>query len=207
LHPDLLDVSLEIDPFLRRPFFKLPDGSYKQATLARKLQNIIGRPSARDYLRIVENNLLKDCPIVGTDVMATEDVFGPNVGSLKEKTVRHGGTQVNPEYLQVPSPNSKWRMAVSHQSNSELVIKSDLFGIYGHAFLRPWTSPLLNEHGRPGLRASFQHLSYYLLSYTILQLGEFCPAHYIQFGETNASTSALKMKLPRQVSTAKGGAW
>jgi hypothetical protein len=78
--------------------------SYKQAILARKLQNIIGRPSARDYLHIVENNLLKDCPIVGTDVVAAEDIFGPNVGFLKGKTVRRGGTHVNPEYLQVPSP-------------------------------------------------------------------------------------------------------
>jgi hypothetical protein len=55
-------------------------------------------------LGIVENNLLKDCPIVGTDVMAAEDIFGSNVGSLKGKTVRRGGIHVNPEYHQVPSP-------------------------------------------------------------------------------------------------------
>jgi hypothetical protein len=77
---------------------------YKQATLARKLQNIIGRPSARAFLKIVENNLLKDCPIDTTDILAAEDIFGPNVGSLKGKTVRRGGTHVNPEYHQIPSP-------------------------------------------------------------------------------------------------------
>jgi hypothetical protein len=57
----------------------------KQATLARKLQNIIARPSARSFLNIVEKDLLKDCPVLREDVLAAEDIFGPNVGSLKEK--------------------------------------------------------------------------------------------------------------------------
>jgi hypothetical protein len=75
---------------------------YTQATLARKLQNIIGRPSARTFLKIVETNQLNDCPILRGDVLAADHIFGPNVGSWKGKTVRQGGIHVNPEYHQVP---------------------------------------------------------------------------------------------------------
>jgi hypothetical protein len=71
----------------------------KQATLARKLQNIIGRPSARSFLNIVEKNSLKYCPVLREDVLA---IFGPNVGSLKGKTVRQNGEQVRPEYEDIP---------------------------------------------------------------------------------------------------------
>jgi hypothetical protein len=75
---------------------------YTQATLARKLQTIIGRPSARALLKIVEHNHLMDCLIVRKDVLAADDIFGPNVGSLKGKMVRQGGIHVSPEYHQVP---------------------------------------------------------------------------------------------------------
>jgi hypothetical protein len=35
-------------------------------------------------------------------VPAADNIFGPNVGSLKGKTVQQGGIHVNPEYHQVP---------------------------------------------------------------------------------------------------------
>jgi hypothetical protein len=57
----------------------------------------------RSYLNIVEKNLLKDCPVVRADVLAAEDIFGPNLGSLKGKTVRRSGERVRPEYEQIPT--------------------------------------------------------------------------------------------------------
>jgi hypothetical protein len=60
--------------------------NYSQVTLARKIQNIIGRPSTLSYLAIVENNQLPNCPINRQDILATEDIFGPNLGSLEGKT-------------------------------------------------------------------------------------------------------------------------
>jgi hypothetical protein len=81
---------------------KYTNAVYKQATLARKLQNVIGRPSARTFLNIVDKNLLKDCPVIRADVLAAEDIFGPNLGSIKGKTVRQTGDRVRPEYEKVP---------------------------------------------------------------------------------------------------------
>ena len=63
---------------------------YSRAVLARQIQSIIGRPSVRTYLKIIENNLLPNCPITRRDIIAAENIFGPDVGALKGKTVRRG---------------------------------------------------------------------------------------------------------------------
>ena len=76
---------------------------YKQALLARKLQNMIGRPSTRDFLHIVDNNLLPNCPITRKDIRAAEDIFGANLGSLKGKTTRRSGDHVPAELTSIPS--------------------------------------------------------------------------------------------------------
>eukprot|EP00978_Attheya_sp_CCMP212_P042095 scaffold250959_cov49-Attheya_sp.AAC.1 len=61
---------------------------YSRAVVARRVQKTIGRPSTRDYLRIVEKNLLPNCPVTREDIKIAEAIFGPDVGSLKGKTVR-----------------------------------------------------------------------------------------------------------------------
>ena len=61
---------------------------YSCALLARKTQQIIGRPSIWDYIRYVENNLIPNCPVTRRDIVAAEHIFGPDVGSLKGKTMR-----------------------------------------------------------------------------------------------------------------------
>ena len=61
---------------------------YSRALLARKTQQIIGRPSMRDYIRYVENNLIPNCPVTRRDIVAAEHILRPDVGSLKGKTTR-----------------------------------------------------------------------------------------------------------------------
>ena len=76
--------------------------AYKQAALARRIQDVIGRPSTRDYKKIVEGGMLRNCPITRADIVAAEDIFGPNMGSLKGKTVRKKGTHVPSLVADVP---------------------------------------------------------------------------------------------------------
>jgi len=51
-------------------------------------QDIIDRPSAVDYIKYVENDLIPNYPItkedimVAEDIMCVEDIHGPNLGSL-----------------------------------------------------------------------------------------------------------------------------
>jgi hypothetical protein len=58
------------------------------AEMARKIQKQIGQPSTKTYINIVNKNLLKNCPVTETDIGNAEVIFGPNIGSLKGKTVR-----------------------------------------------------------------------------------------------------------------------
>ena len=60
---------------------------YLKALRARQLQVMIGRPSTKHFIRIVTSNQLLNCPITRADIVAAEHIFGPDVGSLKGKTV------------------------------------------------------------------------------------------------------------------------
>lgn len=61
---------------------------YLKAVQARELLIKIGRPSIKQFIRIVTSNQLRNCPVTRADIMAAEHIFGPDVGSLKGKTVR-----------------------------------------------------------------------------------------------------------------------
>ena len=58
------------------------------ARIAQSIQVIIGCPSTKDYIRLIENNMMPNCPITKADIMYAEDILGPNLGSLKGKTTR-----------------------------------------------------------------------------------------------------------------------
>jgi hypothetical protein len=68
--------------------YKYSKKSYSQAVLARKLQRIIGRPSTQEYIKILSSNLLPNRPVTPGDVITANNIFGPDIGSLKGKTVR-----------------------------------------------------------------------------------------------------------------------
>jgi hypothetical protein len=67
---------------------KYTNDDYLKAVCARELQIKIGRPSTRHFIQIVTSNQLPNCPITRADIIAAEHIFGPDIGSLKGKTVR-----------------------------------------------------------------------------------------------------------------------
>ena len=75
---------------------------YSQAVLARKIQGLIGRPSTRQYMSIVDSNLLPNCPVNRKDINAAEDIFGPDIGNLKGKTVRRPTPHIRTKLLDIP---------------------------------------------------------------------------------------------------------
>jgi hypothetical protein len=60
---------------------------YLKALRARELQIKIGRPNTKHFIQIVTSNQLPNCPITRADIIAAEHNFGPDIGSLKGKTV------------------------------------------------------------------------------------------------------------------------
>jgi len=58
---------------------------YSDACKARPIQDTIGWPATDDHIKYVENGLIPNCPIKKEDIVHVEDIFGPNLGSLKGK--------------------------------------------------------------------------------------------------------------------------
>ena len=79
------------------------NADYLRAKGARALQIKIGRPSTRTFIRIVTNNLLPNCPYTRQDIQAAEDIFGPDLGSLKGKTVRRSPRLARPTSVSIPA--------------------------------------------------------------------------------------------------------
>ena len=61
---------------------------YKMAEYSRKLYCTLGRPSTHDFIKLVENNVLINCPITRRDIENANNIFGLDLGSLKGKTTR-----------------------------------------------------------------------------------------------------------------------
>ena len=68
---------------------------YSNACKALSVQNIIGRPTTKDFVKYIEMNLLPNCPINKSDILRAEEIFGPNLGSLKGKTIRKTPSKVH----------------------------------------------------------------------------------------------------------------
>jgi hypothetical protein len=62
---------------------KYSNDDYSRAVITGKIQVLIGQPSLREFLRIVDRLLLNG-PINRSNVLATEDILGPEIGSPLE---------------------------------------------------------------------------------------------------------------------------
>jgi hypothetical protein len=74
----------------------------KAAIQARTSQNIMMFPSTRQYMNIADKNLLRNNPVERADIVAAEDIYGSNIGSLKGKTVTLKALPVDGRIAGVP---------------------------------------------------------------------------------------------------------
>ena len=72
-----------------------------RAKAARKFQNIIMRPGVRQLMDVAIRHI-KGCPITRGDIQAAEDIYGPNLGALKGKTVARPNPHVKTGIDPVP---------------------------------------------------------------------------------------------------------
>jgi len=100
----------------------------EKANLARALYIKIGRPSRTSFIHILNNNLIRECPITADDVNRAEYIYGPDVGTMKGKTVRKRPSAVPTKTL-IPLPIS---ISTWHK---EITLCADIFFLNGIPFL------------------------------------------------------------------------
>ena len=64
------------------------NNDYLRAVRARELHVMVGCPSDKDLIRILKTSSLPNCPVTPCDVLIANELFGPDIGSLKGKTTR-----------------------------------------------------------------------------------------------------------------------
>jgi len=62
--------------------------SIEQSKLARKIQQAIGYPTTTEFINYFERGDINYYPVNKANIHVAEDIFGPDIGSLKGKTVR-----------------------------------------------------------------------------------------------------------------------
>ena len=74
----------------------------RRATAARRFQEIMNYPSTTEFLRMIDNNAIKNCPITRKDVKISEDIYGVNPNIVKGKMVWRQPKHVREDILPVP---------------------------------------------------------------------------------------------------------
>jgi hypothetical protein len=78
------------------------DRAFGAAKQARHAQGMVRCPSEKDFKDMVSSNMIRNCPVTLKDIDAANNIFGPNVASMKGKTVRSNQDPVLTEYVEVP---------------------------------------------------------------------------------------------------------
>jgi hypothetical protein len=98
-----------------------------QAKEAQRAQAMIGNPSKGDFKGMVSGNLIKNCPITTTDITNARKIFGPDLASIRGKTVRWTPAPVVADYVAVP--------CLLVEQNGIVRMAADVFFVDGTAFL------------------------------------------------------------------------
>ena len=87
LDASVYDAATTLVQKVRSNYEGFTQKDIKAAKAARKLQGIIGSPSEKDYGGMVSSNMIKNFPIDSTDVSNARAIFGPDLASVRGKTV------------------------------------------------------------------------------------------------------------------------
>jgi hypothetical protein len=114
---------------------QMVQGNYKgytkkdilKAKEARRAQGMIGNPSKKDYKGMVSGNLITNCPITTSNISNTHAMFGPDLASIRGKTVRRTPAPVVADYVAVPCSLV--------ETNKVITMAADVFFVDSIAFL------------------------------------------------------------------------
>jgi hypothetical protein len=73
-----------------------------KAKEARRAQAMMGNPSKKDYKGVVSNHLISNCLVTHTNIPNVRAIFGPDLPSVRGKTVQRIPAPVVTDYVAVP---------------------------------------------------------------------------------------------------------
>ena len=79
------------------------NNNYLHALRAQELQVMMGRPSTATFVEALKNNGLLNCPVTPANVEAAEQIFGPDIGSLKGKMTRRNPPIIDSPITPIPA--------------------------------------------------------------------------------------------------------
>ena len=79
------------------------NNDYLCALRAWELQVTMGGPSTATFVEALKINVLLNCPVTPADVEGAEQIFGPDIGSLKGKTTRRNPPIIDSPISPVPA--------------------------------------------------------------------------------------------------------
>jgi hypothetical protein len=98
-----------------------------KAQEAREAQAMLGNPSKKDFQGLVSSNLIPNCPIVRANISNARKSFGPDLASIRGKTVQRTPAPVVADYVAIP-----WQLV---DANKAAMLAADVFFVDGIAFL------------------------------------------------------------------------
>jgi hypothetical protein len=65
----------------------------------------IGRPSEKEFIETLQNNLIRNCPVTPDEDKRAIKIYGPDTATLKGRTVKKQNSAI-PGYqaVQIPAP-------------------------------------------------------------------------------------------------------
>ncbi len=74
----------------------------EKAQEARRLQGMIGNPIERDFVGMVREKLIANCPVTVRNIQNANQIFGPNLANLRGKMTRTKPEHVRADYVKIP---------------------------------------------------------------------------------------------------------
>ena len=98
-----------------------------KAKEVRRAQAMVGNPSEADYKGVVSHNLISNCPDASSVITNARAIFGPDLPSVRGKTVWRMPAPVVADYVAVPCELVA--------ANKTVMFAADVFVVDGTAFL------------------------------------------------------------------------
>jgi hypothetical protein len=99
----------------------------KVAKVARRALGMVGYPPPADFTNMVGANMFINFPVAPTNITTSDKIFGPDVASLKGKTVRNTPSPVLTDYVKIPQ--------AIIDLNKDVTLAADVMFVCGLGFM------------------------------------------------------------------------